>query len=224
MGYWGKAGSRLGAVGRLTCVRLAQRWQFAYISGLIPYRYIESIYLNGVFVRSRAETLEFTLLGLLSQSPLHGYEIRKRLTAIYGPFRALSFSVLYPQLRRMLEAGLIAERVDESTRRSRIIYSITKAGEKKFAKLTDLVNPESWEDDGFEARFAFFGATSTNSRIRILEGRHRRLKEKAELLRGELDRDGMGLDKYLEEWRRHSLESAEREIAWLEELIQTESK
>ena len=175
-------------------------------------------------MRSKAETLEFTLLGLLSQSPLHGYEIRKRLSAIYGPFRALSFSVLYPQLRRMLEAGLIAERVDESTRRSRIIYSITKAGEKKFAKLTDLVNPESWEDDGFEARFAFFGATSTNSRLRILEGRHRRLKEKAELLRGELDRDGMGLDKYLEEWRRHSLESAEREIAWLEELIQTESK
>lgn len=175
-------------------------------------------------MRSRAETLEFTLLGLLSQSPLHGYEIRKRLSAIYDPFRALSFSVLYPQLRRMLEAGLIAERVDETTRRSRIVYTITKAGEKKFSQLTDLVNPESWEDDGFEARFAFFGATSSNSRLRILEGRHRRLKEKAELLRSELDRDGMGLDKYLEEWRRHSLESAEREIAWLEELIHTESK
>ena len=175
-------------------------------------------------MRSKAETLEFTLLGLLSQSPLHGYEIRKRLSAIYGPFRALSFSVLYLQLRRMLEEGLIDERVDESTRRSRIIYTITKAGQKKFAALTDSVNPESWEDDGFEARFAFFGATSTNSRLRILEGRHRRLKEKAELLKSELERDGMGLDKYLEEWRRHSLESAEREIAWLEELIQTERK
>jgi len=175
-------------------------------------------------MRSRAETLEFTLLGLLSQSPLHGYEIRKRLSAIYGPFRALSFSVLYPQLRRMLEAGLIAERVDESTRRSRIIYSITKAGEKKFAKLTELVNPESWEDDGFEARFAFFGATSTNSRLRILEGRHRRLKEKAEILRADLDRSAVGLDKYLIEWRRHSLETAEREIAWLEEMIQSERK
>ena len=175
-------------------------------------------------MRSRGETLEFTLLGLLSQSPLHGYEIRKRLSAIYGPFRALSFSVLYPQLRRMLEAGLIAESVDSSTRRSRIIYTITKAGQKKFVQLTDAVNPDSWEDDGFEARFAFFGATSSSNRIRILEGRHRRLKEKAEMLRSELERDGMGLDKYLEEWRRHSLESAEREIAWLEELIHTERK
>ena len=175
-------------------------------------------------MRSKAETLEFTLLGLLSQSSLHGYEIRKRLSAIYGPFKALSFSVLYPQLRRMLAAGLIEESVDSSTRRSRIIYTITKAGQKRFAQLSDAVNPDSWDDDGFEARFAFFGATSSNNRLRILEGRHRRLKEKAELLRSELQRDGMGLDKYLEEWRRHSLESAEREIAWLEELIQTESK
>ena len=119
---------------------------------------------------------------------------------------------------------MISERIDESTRRSRIIYSITKTGQKRFAKLSDAVNPNSWDDDGFEARFAFFGATSSSNRIRILEGRHRRLKEKAELLRAELERDGMGLDKYLEEWRRHSLESAEREIAWLEELIRIESK
>ena len=173
-------------------------------------------------MRSRAETLEFTLLGLLSQSPLHGYEIRKRLSAIYGPFKALSFSVLYPQLRRMLEAGLIEESVDQSTRRSRIVYSLTKNGKKRFDDLTDAVNPSSWDDEGFEARFAFFGSTSSGNRIRILEGRHRRLKEKAELLRAELERTNVGLDKYLEEWRRHSLESAEREIAWLEELIRVE--
>ena len=52
-------------------------------------------------MRSRSESLEFALLGLLSQSPLHGYELRKRMSAIFGPFRALSFSVLYPQLRKM---------------------------------------------------------------------------------------------------------------------------
>ena len=60
-------------------------------------------------MRSRADSLELALLGLLSQGPLHGYELRKRMSAIFGPFRALSFSVLYPQLRRMLEAGLIQE-------------------------------------------------------------------------------------------------------------------
>ena len=67
-------------------------------------------------MRSRSESLEFALLGLLSQAPLHGYELRKRIGTIFGPFRALSFSVLYPQLRRMMEAGLIEESVTETHR------------------------------------------------------------------------------------------------------------
>ena len=176
-------------------------------------------------MRSRSQSLEFALLGLLSQTPLHGYELRKRMGAIFGPFRALSFSVLYPQLRRMMEAGLIAETiVDTSSRRSRIVYAITDKGQSRFDGLTETVSPETWEDEGFEIRFAFFSPTSSKNRVRILEGRHRRLKEKAEILRGELEKSPIGIDKYLEEWRRHSLETADREIAWLEDMIKTERK
>jgi len=90
-------------------------------------------------MRSRSEALEFALLGLLSQGNLHGYELRKRLIAIYGPFRALSFSVLYPQLRRMLEAGVIEESMVETpgrSRRSRISYALTEKGKKHFAEMT----------------------------------------------------------------------------------------
>ena len=176
-------------------------------------------------MRSRSESLEFALLGLLSQAPLHGYELRKRIGTIFGPFRALSFSVLYPQLRRMMEAGLIEESVVEATsRRSRIVYAITDKGARRFEDLTESVTPETWEDEGFEIRFAFFSPTSANNRVRILEGRHRRLKEKAEILRGELEKSPVGIDKYLEEWRRHSLEPADREMAWLEDMIKTERK
>jgi DNA-binding PadR family transcriptional regulator len=176
-------------------------------------------------MRSRSESLEFALLGLLSQAPLHGYELRKRIGTIFGPFRALSFSVLYPQLRRMMEAGLIEETVMEAiSRRSRIVYAITDKGARRFESLTESVTPETWEDEGFEIRFAFFSPTSANNRVRILEGRHRRLKEKAEILRGELEKSPVGIDKYLEEWRRHSLETADREIAWLEDMIKTERK
>jgi DNA-binding PadR family transcriptional regulator len=144
---------------------------------------------------------------------------------IFGPFRALSFSVLYPQLRRMMEAGVIEESLVETTsRRSRIVYAITDKGATRFADLTETVSPDTWEDEGFEIRFAFFSPTSSKNRVRILEGRHRRLKEKAEILRGELEKSPIGIDKYLEEWRRHSLESADREIAWLEDMIKTERK
>lgn len=180
---------------------------------------------------SRSEPLEFTLLGLLSAGPLHGYELRKRCLAILGPFRALSFGSLYPQLRRMALSNLIEVSENESTtgssRRTKISYSITEAGKKRFAELTE--NSDASEDEAFGVHFAFFGPTSRTSRVRILEARRRRLKDKAEVLSKELERsplngEVLGIDKYLIEWRRHSLDSATREIAWLDEMIQSERK
>lgn len=178
-------------------------------------------------MRSRGESLEFALLGLLAQDSLHGYELRKRMIAIYGPFRALSFSVLYPQLHRMVDQGLIEESVSDQgglSRRSRINYAITPKGRARFDALASSTGPEAWDDESFEVRFAFFGPTPQGNRLQILEGRHRRLVEKAAILRNELEKAPAGLDKYLVEWRRHSMESAEREIAWLQEMINTERK
>ena len=53
--------------------------------------------------------LELAILGLLLESPMHGYELRKRLTGLLGAFRAFSYGSLYPALRRMQADGLIAE-------------------------------------------------------------------------------------------------------------------
>jgi len=176
-------------------------------------------------LKSRSQSLEFALLGLLSESALHGYELRKRLMTIFGPFRALSFSVLYPQLKRMVIAETIeAKEVGVSSRRTRIVYTITKKGLKRFAELNGSVTSDAWEDEGFGVRFAFFSPTTSLNRVRILEGRLRRLQDKAEALRTDLKSQPLGIDKYLEEWRRFSLESLEREISWLEGMIKNEGK
>ena len=53
--------------------------------------------------------LELAVLGLLLESPMHGYELRKRLTGLLGAFRAFSYGSLYPALRRMQADGLIVE-------------------------------------------------------------------------------------------------------------------
>lgn len=176
----------------------------------------------------RSQPLEFTLLGLLANGPLHGYELRKRSLTIMGPFRALSFGSLYPLLKRMADGGLIG--VIESngssktnkSRRNRIAYQITKLGLQRFQELTETL--DATEDEAFGVHFAFFGPTSHTNRVRILEARRRRLREKADLLRHELERSPIGLDKYFIEWRRHSLDSAEREIVWLDEMIKAERK
>jgi DNA-binding PadR family transcriptional regulator len=176
-------------------------------------------------MRSRADSLEFALLGLLSESPLHGYELRKRLMAIFGPFRALSFSVLYPQLKRMVIAETIeAKEIGVTSKRTRIVYTITKKGLQRFAELNGAVTADSWEDEGFGVRFAFFTPTTTMNRVRILEGRLLRLQEKSEVLQRDLKNQSAGINNYLEEWRRFSLESLEREIAWLERMIKIEGK
>ncbi len=53
--------------------------------------------------------LELAVLGLLLEAPMHGYELRKRLTRAARAFRAFSYGSLYPTLRRMQSDGLIVE-------------------------------------------------------------------------------------------------------------------
>ena len=53
--------------------------------------------------------LEMAILGLLLEAPVHGYELRKRLTGLLGAFRAFSYGSLYPALRRMQADGMIVE-------------------------------------------------------------------------------------------------------------------
>ena len=59
----------------------------------------------------RGETLELAVLGLLHESPMHGYELRKRLNVVLGWGRLLSYGSLYPALKKMLRAGWITEHV-----------------------------------------------------------------------------------------------------------------
>ena len=75
--------------------------------------------------------LELAILGLLLSAPMHGYELRKRLTGLLGAFRAFSYGSLYPALRRMQADGLIAEDMaptGAAVRRARRVYRLTETG------------------------------------------------------------------------------------------------
>ena len=58
---------------------------------------------------NRSRMLELAVLGLLHETPLHGYELRKRLNSLLGAFRAFGYGSLYPCLKELLAQGLIAE-------------------------------------------------------------------------------------------------------------------
>ena len=53
--------------------------------------------------------LELPVLGLLKERAMHGYELRKQLGAMLGPFWQVSWGSLYPTLRRLAKAGAVAK-------------------------------------------------------------------------------------------------------------------
>jgi DNA-binding PadR family transcriptional regulator len=202
-------------------------------------------------VTRRGDTLELAVLGLLHENPMHGYELRKQLNLVLGRGRLLSYGSLYPALKKMLRSGYITEHVAAApapakraaraakststrtsttkstaavSRRQRIVYELTPAGDERFAKLMSEAGPATWEDDDFGVRFAFFGRTDREIRLRILEGRRARLEERLAHLRRDLlaSEEAPTTNSYAVELARHGLESVEREVSWLSDLIAAE--
>jgi len=180
-------------------------------------------------VSRRADVLELAVLGLLHDSPLHGYELRKRLNALLGAFRALSYGTLYPALKSLLSEGLIRElAADDGTtsalagRRARIVYELTGEGKERFQTLVRSPGPSAWEDETFDVHFAFFARTDAASRLQVLEGRRTRLEERLDGVLQSMARTRQRLDSYTLELQKHGQESVEREVRWLTELIDSE--
>ncbi len=175
--------------------------------------------------------LEIAVLGLLNESPMHGYELRKRLSELLGTFRAFSYGSLYPTLRRLSEAGWISEEAPNPeleppaaarSRRGKRVYQLTAEGKEHLADLLADVGPDAFDDEGFGARLAFFAQTRSDIRLQILEGRRRRVEEQREGLRSTLGRTGRRVDRYTRTLHEHGLESVDREVRWLTELIESE--
>jgi DNA-binding PadR family transcriptional regulator len=175
----------------------------------------------------RTELLELAVLGLLQESPLHGYELRKRLSGVLGTFHAISYGSLYPCLKDLVSRGWIVEDGEHGTaggsgKRARIVYRLTAEGKEHFQALIGEAGPDTWEDERFGVRLAFFGRTEHSVRMRILEGRRSRLEERLDSLRSSLARTRERLDGYTLQLQQHGLESVEREVRWLDELIASE--
>jgi PadR family transcriptional regulator, regulatory protein AphA len=86
----------------------------------------------------------YVILGMVSREPRTGYEIKAMVDNTTRFFWAASYGQIYPELKRLSEAGLV-EGVDASTGdRKRTRYAITPDGE---AELKDWLRrpPETAE-------------------------------------------------------------------------------
>ena len=129
--------------------------------------------------------LEIAVLGLLKEQPLHGYELKKRLSDTLGFLWGVSYGSLYPALRRLERDGaieVVAEPVEplpsrsrpparsratsprpvavpgaapKPSRRTRKAYRITEVGNARFEELLLADDPHADEDKAFALKLAF---------------------------------------------------------------------
>ena len=185
--------------------------------------------------------LELAVLGLLSEQPLHGYELKKRLAETLGPLWGISFGSLYPALRRLERSGsieadesaddapggivatgslkgdLAAARLRRRPRaglRTRKAYRLTPAGAQLFAEL--LTDETADDERTFALKLSFCRYLSAAQRLAFLERRRAQLTQRLAKARRSPARD---TDRYTRSLLEHRAQSTQHDLTWIEELI-----
>jgi DNA-binding PadR family transcriptional regulator len=199
-----------------------------------------------------ANVIELAILGLLKESELHGYELKKRLREVLGPLSSVSFGSLYPALARLEAAGHLkavesaeappaptfpstgsfageaaafrAAREKQAGRssgrgpRNRKVYGITDRGE---ARLAELIAEPGDDDRSFPLKLAFCRWCEPEVRLGLLRRRRATLVDRLTESRHSM-RLSERVDRYVRSLMEHETESTERDIAWLDRLIEEE--
>jgi DNA-binding PadR family transcriptional regulator len=70
----------------------------------------------------------FVILGMLAWRPMSGYDVKSIVDNSTRFFWAASYGQIYPELRRLAEAGLVEGEAEKGSGRRRTAYRITAAG------------------------------------------------------------------------------------------------
>lgn len=166
--------------------------------------------------------IEMAILGLLKDRAMHGYELKKELTAQLGQFWQASYGSLYPSVRRLEKNGMVERYYpkEEVTRRKNI-YRITQQGEELFTSRLCERTPIV-DDARFGVRFAFFRYMDCNDRVDLLERRRAYLTETVADLKEKLRSYREKIDDYTYRLMEHRVDTTRADIEWIDRLIAEE--
>jgi PadR family transcriptional regulator, regulatory protein AphA len=126
----------------------------------------------------------YVILGMIGAGARSGYEIKAKADVSTRFFWAISYGQIYPELKRLEQAGLIEGEADESSGRQRRAYTLTPAGEQALHDW--LLN----DDDLFfelrhegVLRFFFADALAPDEQRALLgsiRAKHERIKRELE--------------------------------------------
>ncbi|MBV2155351.1 PadR family transcriptional regulator [Kitasatospora sp. SUK 42] len=88
--------------------------------------------------------LTLAILGFLYDQPLHGYELKSRITGLTGHVRPVSDGALYPAITRLEKSGLLERRSEPGSGAApRQTLELTEQGRAEL--LRRLADPEQGE-------------------------------------------------------------------------------
>ena len=123
------------------------------------------------------------VLGLLSQGPRSGYDIKAIVDRSTRFFWAASYGQIYPELRRLETEGLIEGEDAPRGGRGRRVYRLTKAGREALVEwLFGSTVTIELRDESL-LRLFFADALPREQALQLLEGRKRGHEEYLEVLR-----------------------------------------
>jgi DNA-binding PadR family transcriptional regulator len=110
----------------------------------------------------------YVILGLVRREPRSGYEIKAVVDKTTRFFWAASYGQIYPELKRLAEAGLVVGVDSPTGGRRRTVYEITADGEEEL-KAWLRRPPETYEmrEEGLLKLF-FAGALPPGEAVEIL--------------------------------------------------------
>ena len=95
--------------------------------------------------------MKHAILGFLAEQPMHGYELKRKLSPALPRERRMNDGVLYPLLKRMEDEGLVRKRVERGEHgRDRNVFHVTASGRREFDRWLT-----SSDDEADEAAYDF---------------------------------------------------------------------
>jgi DNA-binding PadR family transcriptional regulator len=126
----------------------------------------------------------YVILGALHAAPRSGYDIKAFADASTRHFWAISYGQLYPELKRLLDAGLVEAEDQPTGSRQRTVYRLTRLGEEALADwVADTsVRPCELRDEML-VRLFFSDVAEPATRVELA----RRMAERARAARADLE-------------------------------------
>jgi DNA-binding PadR family transcriptional regulator len=141
--------------------------------------------------RRLSNPLALAVLVLLSERPMHPYEIAATLRARHKEESIkIRYGSLYKVIELLQKEGLIVarEKAREGRRPERTVYELTSSGRTEMREwLSELVSEPAKEYLMFEAGLCLLPALEPEEAVSLLETREHRLDQKCRQVRGRLD-------------------------------------